>query len=105
MENQSEKLDHQTSRRRPRAAGAGRVHFLSPLNRHLRPFLAKWHPALLAWENQQQPDGKKSEAEWPDAAKCREELEQIRKAMRENVRRLGALIGVQHLDEILSDGP
>jgi len=84
------------------------------LNCHLRPFLAKWHPALLAWEKQNQTEGKKnqdqaerekSEAEWPDAAKCRAELEQLGSAMRENVRLLGALIGVQHLDEILSGGP
>jgi hypothetical protein len=74
------------------------------LNRHLRPFLANWHPALLAWENQHQAE-RKSEAEWPDAAKCRAELAQLCSALREDVRRLGVLIGVQHLDEILSGDP
>lgn len=33
------------------------------LNHHLRPFLANWHPKLLAWENEQQPNGKKNEAD------------------------------------------
>jgi hypothetical protein len=75
------------------------------LNLHLRPFLANWHPALLAWESQQQPDGKKSEREWPDADKCRAELDQLRTSMREEVRFLGTLIGVQHLDEILRGAP
>jgi hypothetical protein len=75
------------------------------LNRHLRPFLAKWHAALLTWENQQQVAGKKDESEWAKAAECRAELEQLRGAMLEDVRLLGALIGVQQLDAILSGGP
>jgi hypothetical protein len=75
------------------------------LNCHLRPFLAKWHPALVAWEKPQRAEGKKSEAEWPDADKCRAELDQLRGAMLGDVRILGALIGVQRLDEFLSGGP
>ena len=39
------------------------------------------------------------------AAECRAELERLRGAMLEDVRLLGALIGVQHLDAILSGGP
>ena len=75
------------------------------LNRHLRPFLAKWHPALMAWEKQHHIEGEGSEAEWRDAANCRAELEELRSAMLKDVRLLGALIGIQHLDEILSGGP
>jgi hypothetical protein len=91
---------------RPLAAAGETVESVSfrLLNRHLRPFLAEWHPALLAWEDQRQAE-KKSEAEWPDAAKCRAELQQLSSALREDVRLLGALIGVQHLDEILSGDP
>jgi hypothetical protein len=89
---------------RPKAAAADTIESISfrLLNHHLRPFLAKWHPALLAWESEQPPDQKKSEVEWPDAERCRAELEQLRQDMRQDVRRLGALVGVQHLDNILN---
>jgi hypothetical protein len=82
-----------------------RVDFVSCAHVHLRPFLADWHPKLQAWENQQAPDAKKPETEWPDADKCRAAIEQLRIAICNDLRLLGGLIGVQRLDEILSGGP
>jgi hypothetical protein len=65
------------------------------LNRHLRPFLAVWHPHMVE-RKQRGPENDAS------AAACRRELEEMRSRMMNDVRRLGELIGVQHVDEMLN---
>jgi hypothetical protein len=61
------------------------------LNRDIRPFLARWHPALQAWE-QANPD--KPESEWPQEQGCRAALEAMRTQVRQDCAELGRLIGV-----------
>jgi hypothetical protein len=65
------------------------------LNLHLRPFLANWHPRVDEWR-------KRNRTEEGDAAACRRELEEMRSRMINDVRQLGELVGVQHVDEMLS---
>jgi hypothetical protein len=65
------------------------------LNKHLRPFLAKWHPRLSNWEKQN-PD--KAESYWPEAEGCREELEKTRQATRADVRKLAEIIRIRDFD-------
>jgi hypothetical protein len=69
---------------------------LHMLNTKLRPFLAKWHPRLLTWEQSKQP-----ESEWSEATECRIELERVRAAIAADVRRIGKIVGVQDVDRIL----
>jgi hypothetical protein len=45
---------------------------IAVLNRGLRPFLAKWHPLLTAWER-----GANGAADWPMRAQFRSELERV----------------------------
>lgn len=51
------------------------------LNDILRPFLTKWHPMLLDWENQRKPSQSmiKHEKEWTHSKTLRKELETLRK--------------------------
>jgi hypothetical protein len=50
------------------------------LNVRLRPFLAKWHPLLQAYETNRPPSVSSLEHEnaWPHAAKLRAEIEELR---------------------------
>jgi hypothetical protein len=64
---------------------------LTILNEHLRPFLAKWHPRLLAWEQHWE---KKKEAEWPEAETFRSELAALRRRIAEEAEKLGPIVGV-----------
>jgi hypothetical protein len=64
---------------------------LTILNKHLRPFLAKWHPRLLAWEQHWE---KKKEADWPDAEDFREELAALRQRIAAEAAKLAPLIGL-----------
>jgi hypothetical protein len=61
------------------------------LNQDIRRFLARWHPALHAWE-QANPD--KPESEWPQEQECRAALEAMRSQVRQDCAELGRLIGV-----------
>ena len=75
---------------------------LSILNGDLRAFLSKWHPLLLEQENRG-----KSETEWPQAAECRAELENLRHSLLAQTKRLGELIKIR-VDDYLpenSDDP
>jgi len=56
---------------------------LAVLNSAVRPFLARWHPALAAWE-EHRPAGKSArdhERAWELEAKCRGELEKLRRGL------------------------
>ncbi len=61
---------------------------LAILNERLRPFLAKWHPALSKWERREN----KAEDVWSDEQTCRKELEEIRLAIAADTAQLRKLI-------------
>jgi hypothetical protein len=77
------------------------VEFLAThlLNACLRPFLAQWHASLETWL----ADKSHTEATWPDAAACREHLENTRKAVLEYAEQLGKLAGVSNPKRMLGD--
>jgi hypothetical protein len=52
---------------------------IAVLNNGLRPFLAKWHPLLLAWEAKRQPtdNPKEHELQWVEEPRLREELNEL----------------------------
>jgi hypothetical protein len=64
------------------------------LNHALRPLLAAWHPALLAWERQH----KEADAEWKDAQGCRDALRDAQTLVTGYARGLGALAGLSQED-------
>lgn len=66
------------------------------LNRGLRPFLAKWHPKLQAWETQRDPkvSPQEHELKWPEQGNLRKELELIRKELAKYAKALGIIAGV-----------
>ena len=68
------------------------------LNKGLRPFMAKWHPALLVHEQKRPADvnQKDHEHNWERAAEFRKELEEIRKQMVIYSEALGQIAGVQN---------
>ncbi len=66
---------------------------LAVLNGAIRPFLSRWHPALAAWE-EHRPAGKSArdhERAWELEAKCRGELEKLRRGLVTYANTLGAL--------------
>ena len=67
------------------------------LNRGLRPFLAMWHPLLLAWESQRPPEESPRDHErtWPEEPKLRGELESLREELLEYSRALAVVAGVE----------
>jgi hypothetical protein len=71
---------------------------IAMLNQQMRPFLSRWHARLTAWEKAH-PDT--PEAEWPDNAACRAELEQMRQGLLRYVRGLGELAGVRDIESLL----
>lgn len=70
------------------------------LNKELRPFLAKWHPLLKAFE-QQYSD--RQEREWDQNHECREELEKLREQLLEYARGFGQLAGVSNLNYFFTE--
>lgn len=62
------------------------------LNQDIRPFLAKWHPALREWEK---TNPEKPETEWPEEQTCRAALEAMRDKVSQDCAELGRLIGVK----------
>ncbi len=78
---------------------------IAVLNRGLRPFLAKWHPLLQAWEAKCPPhlSPKEHEQQWSEERKLRDELEQLRQDLKQYADALAEIAGVQEsLEE--SDG-
>jgi len=55
------------------------------LNRALRPFLTKWHPALNDYEARKPPDVSSIDHEraWSEAADMRHDLEELQQLLRE----------------------
>ncbi len=66
---------------------------LAVLNGAVRPFLSRWHPLLAAWE-EHRPVGKSArdhERAWELEAKCRGELEKLRRGLVTYAKTLGTL--------------
>jgi hypothetical protein len=79
------------------------VEFLATriLNTVVRPFLAKWHPLLKSFMD----DKSHEESKWPDADKCREELEKTRQELVVYALQLGNLVGVSNPARMLESQP
>jgi hypothetical protein len=70
---------------------------IAVLNNGLRPFLAKWHPLLQAWEARR-PVGvspKEHEQSWLEEPKLRSELEALRNGLEEYAKALAVIAGVE----------
>ncbi|WP_109008679.1 hypothetical protein [Nostoc commune] len=69
---------------------------IAVLNNGLRPFLAKWHPLLQAWEARR-PVGvspKEHEQSWSEEPKLRSELEALRGGLEDYAKALAIIAGV-----------
>lgn len=66
------------------------------LNKGLTPFLAKWHPLLLAHEQKRPPDvsARDHERSWEKAYEFRQELVQVHEQMMVYARALAKIAGV-----------
>jgi len=66
------------------------------LNKGLRPFLAKWHPLLLAHEQSRPPgvNARDHEHTWDRAAELRKELAKVQEQMLIYAEALGKIAGV-----------
>lgn len=70
---------------------------IAVLNNGLRPFLAKWHPLLQAWEARR-PVGvspKEHEQSWSEEPKLRSELEVLRGGLEDYAKALAKIVGVE----------
>ncbi len=69
---------------------------IAVLNRGLRPFLAKWHPRLQAWEVQRDShvSPRAHEREWPDEPALRTALDELRKDLSKYADSLESIAGV-----------
>ncbi|MEH2178610.1 hypothetical protein [Nostoc sp.] len=70
---------------------------IAVLNNGLRPFLAKWHPLLQAWEARR-PVGvspREHEQGWSEEPKLRSELEALRGGLEEYAKALAKIAGVE----------
>ena len=70
------------------------------LNKGLTPFLAKWHPLLLAHEQKRPPDvsARDHERSWEKASEFRQELAQVHEQMMVYARILAKIAGVIQSD-------
>ena len=70
---------------------------IAVLNNGLRPFLAKWHPLLQAWEAKRPSDlsPKKHEQQWSEEGKLRDELENLRQDLKQYANALAVIAGVE----------
>ncbi|MHC5595512.1 MAG: hypothetical protein ACYTXC_06035, partial [Nostoc sp.] len=69
---------------------------IAVLNNGLRPFLAKWHPLLQAWEARR-PLGvspKEHEQSWSEEPTARRELEALRVDLEQYAQALATIAGV-----------
>ncbi|MEM1255888.1 MAG: hypothetical protein AAGI69_25900 [Cyanobacteria bacterium P01_H01_bin.21] len=71
---------------------------ITVLNRGLRPFLSKWHPALQAWEAQRPVDisPKDHEKSWIDEPKLRSELQSLNEDLEQYANALVEIAGVKY---------
>ena len=70
---------------------------IAVLNNGLRPFLAKWHPLLQAWEARR-PVGvspKEHEQSWSEEPKLRSELEVLRGGLEDYAKALAKIADVE----------
>jgi hypothetical protein len=67
------------------------------LNNGLRPFLAKWHPLLQAWEAQRPLNlsPKEHEQNWSEEPNLRKALELLREDLEQYAKALEAIAGVK----------
>ncbi len=70
---------------------------ITVLNKGLRPFLAKWHPLLQAWEAKRPSNlsPKEHEQQWSKEEKLRDELEEIRRDLKQYAHALAQIAGVE----------
>ena len=68
---------------------------ITVLNKALRPFLSKWHPALSDWEHRRPAERSMVEHEnaWEKAVVCRAELARIRQGLWEYSKALAKMAG------------
>ena len=69
---------------------------ISVLNNGLRPFLSRWHPLLLEWEEQKVDNvsPKAHEKAWDKEPTVRDELNVLRQKLSQYADALGAIAGV-----------
>ncbi len=70
------------------------------LNKGLHPLLARWHPRLLAWEKTGRP-----ESQWPLNNDCRRDFEVAGKIVLIHLWRIGELLHVPCLGDLLPTKP
>jgi hypothetical protein len=70
---------------------------ITVLNRGLRPFLAKWHPRLQAWEVRRpsQLSSKEHEQQWSEEPQLRSDLETLRNDLEQYAYALATIAGVE----------
>jgi hypothetical protein len=68
------------------------------LNNEIRPFLAKWHPRLRAWEmsHKDQP-----EHSWPENLDCRSELGEMQERLISYTVSFGELAGIPNVNDVM----
>jgi len=69
---------------------------IAVLNNGLRPFLAKWHPTLQAWEAQKPTtlSFKEHEKNWPEESTLYSELDNLRQGLEQYAKALATIAGV-----------
>lgn len=72
---------------------------IAMLNTVLRPFLSRWHPALLVWETAH-PGG--DERGWPHDVACRSDLAAVQRQLLAYVTSFGKLAGVPNATQIIA---
>lgn len=70
---------------------------IAVLNLGLRPFLAKWHPLLQIYEAKRPSDlsSKEYEQQWSEEGKLRDELNKLRKDLKQYADALAVIAGVE----------
>ena len=69
------------------------------LNQEIRPFLSRWHVRLQEFESRHVEI---TEADWPDNAACRKELEALRDRLISYTRAFGQLAGLKNTERFLA---
>lgn len=70
---------------------------IAVLNKGLRPFLSKWHPALQAWEIQRPSNisPKEHEQNWIEETQLRSELKLLSKDLEQYANALAEIVGIE----------
>ena len=69
---------------------------IAVLNRGIRPFLSRWHPALADWESRRDPGLSPGEHErkWPERDQLRSDLTKLRVGLESYAEGLATIAGV-----------